>query len=599
MQSIIRFAFLSTCLLVPVAVSAQKPPPAPPRATTWEEAWDAAWARANAYYAIRAADTVATDPACQGDLGFSPRVKELTRAVAARKYGDATRLIATIHDKSLCLSLEGTRGLEYAFAGYLHRAMTALPAAEAETAVHGILNVGMLVFDALQYTRRSYWLPAMKFHNGRLAPIVSRYPKADLGFFLFDWSRGALVAGPDPVALAASMRDFANYGDGTCSLLEMSRSAYVCKGWIGKSGGGSGATGKLGSVGGLPSVPSEPSGVACVVEAARSTGARGQLGCAAKATGGMTIDPRGNPKDLLSKGLAGGQPGVRDPHCALSQDAGGTGGNTDPAAAKKEPTKWETIKEYASKAKDILIDVFVNVFDKTPPIISDLKPLASTEGADAERGVLQMLQEQSARDALLTDDGADKYYQQREGRVTTDPQAGKDQRTADPFGGGGPLGNRGGGSCGRGSNAARRAHALYDCITGGTKVPAGSKNPLVSLVDPGQVQTPMAGALACVAQGGDLPRQSFEDPRCKTVRCAPGALSCPCDRAGGGALPQGGLTPRLSASTSPNCANGECDPLAAPAPPPKPQGTGPVPRGGPTPGVPTPPPGGSRGFMPK
>lgn len=566
-RTIRSVVFGGAALLMPVLVAAA--PPAPTAiaekraATTWEAQWDAAWTRATTYYRIRPASTLASDPSCQGDLGLYGNVKDLVRAVAERRYGDATRLLSMVQDRSMCLDLEGARGLEFALAGFVHRAVTQLPAGtQQDAAVHGALNAGTLIFDQLQYTRRSHWLPMMKFHADRLAPIVARYPKAELGFYAYDWSRNTLSRGVDPMLMAGSMRDFGNYADGTCSMLEIAGAGYKCKGWVGKGGiGGGGAGGRGGADGGLPSIPAGNASVSCVASAAKSSGARGQLGCAAKAVAGMTFDPRTtSPQSLLQQGITGGAPGVRDPKCALSQEAGNSGGNTDPEAAKKEPTTWDKIKDVASKAAGIAIDVVVSVFDKTPPVISELKGAASAEGADAVRGGLQAAQEISAREALLKDDGVEEYYGKREGRVTTEPQA--NQRTGPDRGplGGGP----GAGACGRGSNAARRARALFDCVTGDSPKPTtnrGPNNPLISRTDPDQMQTPATGAMACLMNGGDMPRSGFDDPKCSLARCVQGAASCPCDKPGGGGaknLGNGAPAPRISATTSPNCAEPPC-----------------------------------------
>jgi hypothetical protein len=370
-------------------------------------------------------------------------------------------------------------------------------------------------------------------------------------------------------------------------MLEMAGAGFKCKGWVGRNGmgggGGGGGGGRGGGAGGgLPSIPSAGGSVACMTAAAQSTGIRGKLGCAAKAVAGMTFDPRTtSPQGLLSQGIEGGAPGIKDPRCALSADAGNGGGQTDPAAAKKEPTRWDKIKDAAGKAVDIVIDVVVSVFDKTPPVVSDLKPLASDQGADAVRGGLQMLQAQSARDALLSDDAAEKYEEKRDGRVMTDPKANQ-QRTAGDLGGL-PGSAPAAGACGRGSNAARRAHALFDCISGDSPKPTnrGPNNPLVARHDPDQIQTPVTGAFACVANGGDLPRSGFNDPKCANTRCVEGAMSCPCDKPGGGmktTLP-GTITPRITATTSPNCAEPPCGALAPPR-----SSSGPItapPKGGP------------------
>lgn len=556
-----RHVFRSIALIAAVGIVPAFIMPATPAeaaSPAWEAQWDAAWARATTYYRIRPASTLASDPACR-DLNFQVNIKNLTSAIASRHYGDATRLLSEVQDKSMCLDLEGARGLEFALAGFVHRAMTKLPAgSDQDAAVHGALNAGSLLFDQLQYTRRSWWLPMMKYHADRLAPVISRYPKNELPFYVYDYSRNALARGVDPMLLAQAMRNFGNFADGTCSLLEMANVGYKCKGWVGK-GGLSGGKGGAGADGGLPSIPTGNASIACITSAAMSTGPRGQLGCAAKAVSGMTFDPHTSPQSLLSQGITGGGPGIRDPQCARSQDAGNAGGQTEPEAAKKEPSTWDKIKDAASKAVGVAVDVVVSVFDKTPPVVSDLKPLASPEGADAARGALQMLQANAARDALLTDDGIDKYNQARDGRVTTDPQA-NNNRTIDGLGplGGGPSG----GACGRGSNAARRAHALYDCITGGGPKPTnrGPNNPLVSLTDPAQTQTPTTGAMACLMNGGDMPRTSVNDPKCAMAQCVQGAVSCPCNKPGspGGATVLGNMTPRISASTSPNCAEAPC-----------------------------------------
>ena len=567
---------------------------------TWETTWDAAWAHATKYYAIQTATTLTSDPSCQGDLGFKNHIRDLTRAVQAKKQGDALRLLGVIQDKSMCLTLEGTRGLEYAIAGWIHRSAMQLPPAQAEIAEHGALNVGALVFDQLQYTRRSWLLPTLYHHANTIGPMVARYPK-DLGFYAFDWSRGTLVGGIDPVGFANSMRNLTSYGDGSCTLLDMSSQQFFCKGWVGAGGlgGGGGGGGKNGAVGGLPSTPRTSGAVSCIVAAAGSTGGRGQLACASKAVAGMTFNPRTTtPASLLQSGLAGGQ-AVKDPRCALSEDAGNGGKQQDTEAKKKEPSTWDKLADGAKAAANYVKDVVMTKFDKTPVGVAELSQLASPEGADAVRGGLQAAGEIKARESLLNDDGVEDYYKQREGRVVKDPQA-NNQRTIDRPG---IVGGGGGGSCGRGSNAARRANALYDCISGGVKPPQnrGPNSPVIALTDPAQVQPPPpTGALACMQQAGDMVRNGVSDPKCAMARCAQGALSCPCDKPGGpggSGITQGGFTPRVSATTSPNCATPPCgttlggggtgtvrNPTGGPPDPGGPVG----PRGGigPTPGTP-------------
>ena len=172
----------------------------------------------------------------------------------------------------------------------------------------------------------------MKFHADKMAPIIARYPKNDLGFYAVDWSRNTLSRGVDPMLMAASMRDLGNYGDGTCSMLELAGTGFKCKGWVGSKGmgGGGGAARRWCAWQDLPSIPTGNGSVSCVASVASTTGARGQLGCAAKAVAGMTFNPRTtSAQSLLSQGILGGQAGVRDPKCALSAEAGNKGGQTE------------------------------------------------------------------------------------------------------------------------------------------------------------------------------------------------------------------------------------------------------------------------------
>ena len=103
-----------------------------------------------------AATTTAQDPTCQGNLGIDVIVKNTILAVSLRKTGDAARFMSQFQDVTQCLPREGTRGVEFALAMYVHRAVTVLPPAQAQIAVQGVMNLGMQIFDELQYTGQSW-----------------------------------------------------------------------------------------------------------------------------------------------------------------------------------------------------------------------------------------------------------------------------------------------------------------------------------------------------------------------------------------------------------------------------------------------------------
>ena len=471
--------------------------------------------------------------------------------------------------------------------------MSQLPAAQAEI-VCTAPQRGRLP-DELQYTRKSWLMPVLQHYAGSIAPMVGRYPK-DLGFYAFDWSRGTLVGGLDAAAFAHSMRNFSNYGDGSCALLDMSRAGYVCKGWVGKGGlgGGGGSAGKSGgAAGGLPGTPqsSSAAGLACMVDAAKATGGRGQLGCAARAVAGMTFDPRTTtPQSLLSGGIAGGQPAIRDPRCALSEDAGNTGAQQDEAAKGKEPSAWDQITAAAKAVGNYVKDVVFAAFDKTPPGVAELGKLASPEGADFGRGILQIDQTNKARESLLSgndDQIGYEYEKQRDGRVVTDPQA--NQRTADrPM----PGGVKGGGGSAAADRTPRGAPTLlttalrrYQAAEPRPAQPghrAGGSGAGPDAADRGaRVHAP--GRRHAARQHG---RPQVLDDLLRARR-----LSCPATRAAAVASPPPSARPRrASRPASPHCAEPPCGTLV-----PGGGGTAPSGGGGIAPGTPK---GGIGGGLP-
>jgi hypothetical protein len=582
--------------------------PMPGMPQTWDVLWDVTWKRAAFYYQIQAAPATLQDPTCQGNLGFDVLVKNTIQAVSLKKYGDATRFMGQFQDRSLCLTRQGARGLEFALAMYVHRAVTLLPPQQAQLAVMGVMNLGLQTFDQLQYTGQSWWLPMVNIDYGRIQPLMAGYPRGELGLWMYDFRRGMMVQsglqdGIDRVLW--SMQRLDNFGRGTCMLLDMSATDFICQDFAGAGGGGkSGSAGMMAPPGGIPA-----SGVACVLDSVKSSGVRGQFACMSRAIAGMTPDPRTAGADLAKQ--ASQQPGIRDKFCALSEEAGGTTA-TDQDTKKKEPGLLDKIGDAAGKVKDVVVSVLLAVFDKTPPVVDVAAQAASPEGADAARGVLQSLQAGAATKNLGDTGDPEDFYKAREGRVTTDPQANKGRTINDPM-------NPSGGCGSNGSNAAARAKSLYQCTMGSDMTPRqpsggmggvrnpGSPspipNPTIALFDPSQAAGPIPGAISCMMESGDLARNGPNDQKCAAMHCMQGE-TCPCNRTSG---MSGGQPMELKSQlkAGPECIDGPC--ASAPGqsggiitgPKTGGGGTGPVPLGGTPPKGPTPiPPGGGGGPIP-
>lgn len=633
----------------------------PPR--TWDALWAISWKRATTYYRIQAAPTTLHDPMCASPLMLDVFVRDTIQAIAIRKYGDAARFMSQFQDRSLCLTREGVRGVEFALSFYLHHALTSLPPAQARTAVQGVVNLGMLTFDQLQYTRRSWWLLTIMSHVRMMGPHMVDYPRADLGLLLYDPKYGLMLKSRFPDALdrfIGAMRRVENFGNGTCALIDMSEEGFVCQDdWA-----GIGSTPKTGSgnkTDRFPRMPDTipPNAAACVLQSVQVAGVRGTMACMSKAMAGFTYNPRMGLQDKTIPDT--GQTGIRDKMCGLGEEAGGdgTGGANanEKAGEVKEPSTWDKFKDGVSKVGEAIKDGaekawdFVkDVFDTTPPVLSELGQGASKEGADAQRGGIQAIMEKAAKDHLGKTGDIESYYQEREGRVVTDPQAFNNQRLA------GDGTSAQGGKCSVRSNAAARAKSLYQCIDkpatpnryanpspesmqpggqqpppsgektytivgdrlveahsstkagGGTRAGAPTKDvaggppptldPNLIYVDPTLEQmvgpTPggsnmPTGPMACMMQAGDLVRASLNDPRCNSLKRCVGNQPCPCDRQ----APPSGMQPEKFGNPSkPNCADGQCDkpdPMGTPNPPPKPTfnfGGPPAPSPGPAPGSP-------------
>ncbi len=128
----------------------------------------------------------------------------------------------------------------------------------------------------------------------------------------------------------------------------------------------------------------------------------------AKVTGfdsGLSVDRVGLNLDPLAEAQADMVAQAVGRH-GRGQVSGGGGDSTSPA---EEKGVLETIV-------DVVTDVVKAAFDLTPEPVSTLAPLASEEGAAAEQGVFNLLQEKDAKDSsdLGTEEGNEEYYRLRE-----------------------------------------------------------------------------------------------------------------------------------------------------------------------------------------
>lgn len=528
----------------------------------WQSQWFAGWRRAAAYYPIVAAQTTTGHPACSGNLGIDVLVRNTILAVGNHKYGDAADFAGQFQDRTLCLTRDGARGVEFALSMFLHNAITLLPPDQAQLALYGTLNLGALIFDQLQYTRSSWWLMTTNIDANRIAALMQFYPRQELGLLMYDWHRGYLVQSRNPNAvdeLLVATRSLRNFGYGTCDLLDMSTNGFRCPDTeLARAGAlpieGQNAPG--GAFGALP-VALPDVGMACLLTSIQMSGPRGQLACLSKHAA-RPNEALMTPAELMKTGDM--QPGVIDKLCARSDedgeddggdDAGGkggddgggdagdkgsddTGGKTDDTKVK-EPTAWDKVVDAVGTVVSVVANAIVAAFDPTPPVVSELGQLASKEGAEAVEGGLTAMQSMRTQQTLLNDgDEASRQYEQ--GRESMHRPNGQKRVVDDD--GSAPGGNL----CGRGgSNAAQRARALYTCIGGGdpqfsekgtdklNTFNAGGADPRVSYVIPDETGGGMTGApMLCGAQGGDLVRRTNDDKRCGVARCASGA-DCQCN----------------------------------------------------------------------
>lgn len=501
---------------------------------SWETLWRDIWKMTNFLYPIEPAPTVLSVGVCS-NLDIDSVVYNTIRSINESRYGDAVRYIAQFQERMLCLTPDGARGIEYALSALMYHAITKLPPDQAKIVIRGAFNLGVLTFDQMNYRGQSWWLMLTVNSGQSLAVHLKDYPVSELGIWLYDISSGILVQTHEYEIIERLIKTFedpANFGDRTCSLLEMTQHSgpevvqntssnimgFICKGGSQDNSGGMNIN-SSGFGDGL---------VACTLDAVKTGGAMGQVSCLKNSASGL----RPSIGDYLARPWQ--TPGVFDKQCLISEDSDGAGSEegTDTTNSGDDPAPELKDKEWYEKGKDIAVDVFLAPFDKTPPIIDDLKrTFASEESAEAAGTILEFKMDQQYKGDLLqmgTEDYAGKWSEwtkktrEEKADYFRNKNNNGSQRTINEDG------SQGGG-CGMSTNAAQYVRASFLCHAGETEPIIPGKE--VYDPSPDSITSPGGHAgemLSCLSQSGSLVRHGSNDGRCAMMTCA-GDEPCPCN----------------------------------------------------------------------
>lgn len=243
---------------------------------------------------LEVASSVKEVPVCQGALQLDRLVHDAIEAISLNKHGDAARILGTFQDKSMCLTRNGMRELDLVLTLFVDRALT-LPADKARFILPGLLNVGFLAYDQLQYTKTTFWQLGLASNVVELRRVLGRSAADSQAVWLYDLLRGQLVQKNDQRVthnMLSLLSETHRVGDGSCSLLEMvERSERTGNGLecpqSGQQGAGGTAVGGGSATGGATG-----NGARCILEAASNVGVRGQLNCMQRALAGATLTPQ-------------------------------------------------------------------------------------------------------------------------------------------------------------------------------------------------------------------------------------------------------------------------------------------------------------------
>jgi hypothetical protein len=365
------------------------------------------------------------------------------------------------------------------------------------------------VFDSIQYTGRSWWLPTVYYHNDAVARIVGSSPHQAFGLWLYDLAQGKLTQNLSAPQFVYAMKTFANFGNGHCSLMQIQQGGFRCKtarSLAAEPVGSSVGSSKGQDSGGALGIPQSTTAgqVSCMVEASLATGARGMLSCMDRSMQGIVRNDVKTPKELLSP-----SPDVSLQKLCSLRDEG------DDPSVEGSPDSYETyervkavnegldfVKELGSAVIDTVLEPVIDAYDTFVDTFT-MRDEYAPGGAFNGGGVLPAV---GVR-----------------GRPSPD----------DP-----------GGNC---SNYLQRVKALFNCALGSDQIATGTtgtSNVQMKVypgVNPGVIDDfspkPLVGSapLSCLAQGGDMVRTGLTDMKCALARCASPDEPCPCNKTSGGA----------------------------------------------------------------
>lgn len=522
----------------------------------WRPLWRYVWSAAKRNYNMHPARSVARSPNCPANLRIGPIVERTIDATARHRYGDTVNALGRFQARLLCLSPDGAHGVDFALSAFNALAVRDLRGRELDQAVTGSFNLGLLAFDAIQYSGRSWWLPVMYHDYYTERFLIAHYPGQNLGLWLYDVESGSLrqvkFGGRDWRIYTGLMHAFAHPGvfdRGECSLLGMAAMGFSCgRGGADRrsmgSGTGSGGAGGLGMGGGSGGATS------CMISAALHTGSLGSLSCMARAGGlGGFHMPATAAAHVQVRG-------VIDSQCAMN---GGANDDNGKSGSPKSGSKHADAKNshwydgLVNGAKNFWKGLHFAGGGSSGGGSSSASSGHSKPPPEPQPGSFGYAQQMAARKA---------YFDKERAKL-------KKHGLKKFHKGGGHAVNGGltsGGGCGgHGTNAAAQVAAMFACTgTGSTRGGMSASGPRFpgaggggsfSMPGPGGGSGAPGGLMSCAMQGGGLVRSSRNDKRCQQSYCARGAR-CSCN--GGGS--RGGVSPIGAAGhravTAPTNTNG-------------------------------------------
>ncbi|HKK05457.1 MAG TPA: hypothetical protein VKA50_06370 [Gammaproteobacteria bacterium] len=521
----------------------------------WRPLWRYVWSRTEKVYDMRPAPTVAGTRNCPANLDIGRIVEQTIDAVSRRRSGDVVNRLGQFQSRLLCLSVDGAHGVDFALSAFDLFAVRDLRGREREEAVAGTFNLGLLAFDAIQYSGRSWWLPVMSYERGTVSSVLRHYPGRQLGLWLYDVERGSLqqlkFGGNDWHVYTGLMHAFAHPGvfdRGECSLLGMAAEGFSCgRGGADNRSMGSG-TGSGGGGGGLGMGGGSGGATSCMIEATMQTGSLGTLSCMARAGGlGGSHMPTTAAGHVQMRG-------VIDSQCAVSDGPGKA-----PKLPDYNAKKSGSAHPNANKVGRGIVSAFLHWLSGGGGGGGSSKP-AKGSGGHGSHTLHTWTSADTAR--LQANKAAHKA------KLEAMKKRAAERHHLKKFHGGGSgrsFGGSGGSACGgHGTNAAMQVAASFACTGGGSarggrsasgpRFPgAGGGGPFAMPGSPGGGAGAPSGLLQCSMQGGQLVRASRNDKRCAQSYCAQGG-QCSCNGSGGSA-PSSVTASGRRKVTSPNNAN--------------------------------------------